>query len=67
MGKFKCLNIRYINTIEYNSARKKEGNLPFATAWMNLENIKQSEISQPKKKIPYDFTHMWTLMNKINK
>ena len=29
--------------------RKKKKNLPFATAWMDLENIMLSEISQSEK------------------
>ena len=41
--------------------------LLFATVQMELENIMLSEISQSEKdKIPYDFTHMWNLMNKLN-
>ena len=35
-----------IDTIEYYSAIKKKKILPFATAWMDLENIMLSEISQ---------------------
>ena len=38
----------YIYTIEYYSAINKEM-LPFATTWMNLENIMLSEISQIEK------------------
>ena len=36
----------------------KEGNLPFATAWMDLENIMLSEISQSEK----DKHHMISLI-----
>ena len=40
----------YIYTMEYHAAeRKKELLRPFATAWMELENIMLSEISQPVK------------------
>ena len=40
----------------------------FATAWMNLDSIRLTEISQlEKQKILYDFAHMWNLRNKINK
>ena len=35
--------------MEYHSAIKKNVVLPFATAWMDLENIMQSEISQTEK------------------
>ena len=32
---------------------------------MDLEGIRLSEINQGKKQIPYDFTYMWNLKNKI--
>ena len=52
--------------MEYNLALKKKKILPFATAWMDLENIMLSEISQSEKhKYQYGVTHMWNLMNKI--
>ena len=35
--------------MEYCSEVKKKKNSPFATAWMDLENIMLSEISQSKK------------------
>ena len=35
-----------IYTMEYYSAIKKKKLLPFATVWMDLENIMLSEISQ---------------------
>ena len=38
-----------IDTIEYYSAIKRKKILPFATAWMDLENIMLSEISQSEK------------------
>ena len=41
----------YIYTMEYYSAIKKKEILPFATAWMELEGIMLSEISQRKTKI----------------
>ena len=54
--------------MEFYLAVKKKKILPFATAWMDLGNIMLSDISQPEKyKIPYDFTHMWSVMNKLNK
>ena len=46
--------------------KKKKETLPFVMAWMDLENIMLSEISQSERQVPYDFTHMWNLMNKIN-
>ena len=47
----KTLWDRYI--MEYYKTIKKKKVLPFATVWMDLENIIQSEISQ----LAYDFTH----------
>ena len=38
-----------IYTVEYYSAIKKKRRLPFATVWMDLENIMLSEISQSEK------------------
>ena len=49
----KCLSVDewikklwYIYTMEYYSAIKKNNILPLLTAWMNLEGIMLSEISQ---------------------
>ena len=39
----------YIYTMEYYSAIKKNKMLPFATAWITLEGIMLSEISQTEK------------------
>ena len=39
----------YIYTMEYYTAERKEELLPFATAWMELESIMLSEISQVMK------------------
>ena len=36
----------YIYTMEYYTAERKKKLLPFVTAWMELENIIPSEISQ---------------------
>ena len=38
-----------IYTVEYYSAIKKKKILPLETAWMNLENMMLSEISQSEK------------------
>ena len=51
------------------SHKKEEKILPFVTVWMDLENIILSEISQSERQkyqIPYNFTHMWNLMSKLN-
>ena len=39
----------YIYTMEYYAAEKKKELIPFATAWMELESIMLSEISQVVK------------------
>ena len=39
----------YIYTMEYYTAERKEELPPFAIAWMDLESIMLSEISQPMK------------------
>uniref|UniRef100_A0A8C4LN91 DUF1725 domain-containing protein n=1 Tax=Equus asinus TaxID=9793 RepID=A0A8C4LN91_EQUAS len=39
----------FIYTVEYYSARKKDKIMPFATAWIDLEDIKLSKISQTEK------------------
>ena len=45
--------------MEYNAAERKKGILPFMTAWMELENIMLSEISQAVK----DKCHMISPIN----
>ena len=47
-----------IYTMEYYTAIKKKKILPFATIWMDLENIMLSEISQSEK----DKYHMISLI-----
>ena len=46
----------YVYTMEHYSLIRKEI-LPFATTWMDPENILLSEISHTEKE-PYDFIHM---------
>ena len=41
--------LRYIYTMEYYAAERKKELLPFVTAWMELESIMLSEISQVVK------------------
>ena len=36
----------YIDTVEFSTAERKKELIPFATAWMKLESIMLSEISQ---------------------
>ena len=54
----------YIYTMEYYSAIKKNGILPFATMWMELEGIMLSEIRERQKSCY--FTHMRTLRDKTD-
>ena len=54
--------------MEFYAAERKKELISFGTAWMELESIMLSEISQAlKKKIPYDLTCKWNLINKTNK
>ena len=39
----------YVYTMEYYTAERKKEFLPFVIAWMELESIMLSEISQSKK------------------
>ena len=54
-------NMWYIHTMEYYSAIKKNEIMPFAAAWMDLEIIILSEISQKEK----DKYHMISLISGI--
>ena len=58
----------YIYTMESYAAEGKNELLYFATAWMELEIIMLSEISQVVKEKygerPYDLTYKWNLINK---
>ena len=49
--------------MEHYAAERKKELLPFMTAWLELESIMLSEISQ----IPYDLTYKRNLINKTNK
>ena len=52
--------------MEFYAAERKKELLPFATAWMELESIVLSEISQAVKD-KYDLIFNWNLINKTNK
>ena len=47
----------YIYTMEFYAAERKKELLPFTTAWMELESIMLSEISQAMKDKLYDLTY----------
>ena len=53
----------YIYTMEFYTPVRKKELLPFAIAWMELESIMLSEISQAMK----DLTINRNLINKMNK
>ena len=57
--------------MEFYTAERKKELIPFATAWMELESIMLSEISQGQipyeGQIPYDLTFNWNIINKTNK
>ena len=52
----------YIYIMEYCTEERKKEFLPFATAWMELESIIPSEISQVVK----DKSHMISLVKDSN-
>ena len=45
--------MRYIYTMEYYSATKRNETVSLAEMWMDLETVKQSEVSQKEKNIAY--------------
>ena len=49
MSLSKMKKLWYIYTMEYYAAERKKKLLPFVTAWMDLESIMLSEISQTVK------------------
>ena len=58
----------YIYTMEFYAAQREKELIPFATAWMELESIMLSEISQVGKgQIPYDLTFNWNIINRRKK
>ena len=56
----------YMYTVEYYSAIKKNEIMPFAAAWMDLEIVILSEVSQKEKEIPCDTTYIWNLKYDTN-
>ena len=47
----KWIKMWYIHTMEYYSAIKKQEIMPFAAAWMELESVILSEVSQRRRNI----------------
>ena len=56
----------YIYTLEYYTAERKKVLLPFTIAWMELDNIMLSEISQAEK-ANYYMIFKLNLSSKTNK
>ena len=52
-----------METMEYYLAIKENEILPFASTWMDLDNIMLSEISQTERQILYDIIHIWNPKN----
>ena len=48
----------YIYTMEFYAAERKKELIPFATAWMELESIMLSEISQAVKYKYHMISHL---------
>ena len=55
-----------IYTVEYYLAIKKKKILPFATADGPGEHYTKWIKPVRERQIPYDLTHMWNLVNKLN-
>lgn len=47
--------------MEYYSAMREKGILPFSTTWMELEHIMFSEISQTERQVLYGITYVCNL------
>ena len=55
-----------IYTMKYYLAERKKELLPFAIAWMELENMMLSKIMPVgERQIPYDLTYKRNVMNKV--
>ena len=54
----------HTQTQEYYSVIKKNETLPFATTWMDLESVIQSEVSQKEKNKYHMLTHIYGILKK---
>ena len=55
------MRVEYICTLDYYSAMKKNEIMSFEATWVDLEVVVLTEISQKKRQILCDVTHMWNL------
>ena len=53
-------------TMEYYSAIKKNGIMPSAATWMDVEIIILSEIRQKERQMPYDINYVESKMTQMN-
>ena len=53
--------LRYIYTMEYYSAIKRNKFESVVVRWMSLEPVKQSDVSQKEKKKLYISAYIWML------
>ena len=56
-----------IYTVEYYTVERKKELLPFTAAWLELESIMPSEISQVVKDKYHISPYKWNLVNKTTK
>ena len=57
----------HIYIMEYYSAIKKKNEImPFAAAWMDLDHVMLTEMSDRERQMLYDITYMWKLKNTTN-
>ena len=59
--------IWYIYTMEFYAAERKKELIPFATAWMELESIMLSEISQVVRYKYHMIPFNWNIINRRKK
>ena len=53
-------------TMEYYSAIKKNGIMPSAAAWMDVEILILSEIRQKERQMPYDINYVESKMTRTH-
>ena len=53
-------------TMEYYSAIKKNGIMPSAATWMDVEILILSEIRQKERQMPYDINYVESKMTQMN-